>query len=1076
MNKIKFLLVFIMLLSAGLVYAQLRAVRFYDSSGTGQTKAALDPECILVTGSAYTTTNPPSAARWRWQWYKDGGDGVISPLDPVTHGPTGDDVICTGAVDPPNTNGVVGLSPTGAWTPSAITFNPPGSPGGNTTDGDRVFIRIFNNNQIAAATKSMTFTALYTITADALQNITPFVPAYAWGPWTPISVGPTTYNINVTSTPSAEIYIDGVSTGFFTPHTFTQDAGWDGLFTVVLPNYTWDPINYQVTDLAANTDINFDGIYVGTAPPAVDYVSPANGSTTGWVSQMLTWQLAVRDPATSFKVYFGDSATPPFVAEVPAGTYTWATPTLLPAQTYYWQIGAWNTYGETLGPVWSFTTRAEYDPNPATYISPTNGYVFNVLAANLPLDVTLDWEAGAVDGTHPAPTGYRLWVNGAGPTELPASPTEYVLNDLPVGIYNWQINPYYTDPGSRGITEGAPVSVRLSNAKGETTGDIWSFQIVETTIPTYSVLVNTDPEVNADIWINGADSGFDTPYTFNWEEGTDWTIAVQKEHYSFAPASVSIDDLAANQTVTFYSTYIPWIMYDVLVNTDPEVNADIWINGADSGFDTPHTFEWLEGTDWTIAVQKEHYSFAPASVSIDDLAANQTVTFYSTYIPWIIYEVTVQTNIEVNATIWLNGVETTFTTPETFEWLEGTDWTIAVQKEHYSFAPASVSIDNLAADQTVTFISSYIPYIMYDVLVNTDPEVNADIWINGADSGFDTPHTFEWLEGTDWTIDVAKEYYTFSPDNYTIDNLAANQTYTFTWTYEPPTGPVLIDPPNDAMDLVYGNAHLDWDYGTLPTGAYFQVFFGTDPVPGTIIYTGTQTFYNTGMLAPNTMYYWFVRLVLPTGGFMDSPIWHFTTGQTVPVELSSFTAAVTADMFVSLTWVTQSETGVLGYNVYRSENSTSPDLLVNGSIIQAFNTSTQQIYNFVDNQDLETGHVYYYWLENVDLDGYSELHGPISATINEPSTPPITEVSVLNSAYPNPFRVGQSTNIGVSIKEGETGTVTIYNLLGQTVKTYQVGPGSHTLTWNANGNASGIYFYKLSTPSTNVTKKLVIVN
>jgi hypothetical protein len=72
--------------------------------------------------------------------------------------------------------------------------------------------------------------------------------------------------------------------------------------------------------------------------------------------------------------------------------------------------------------------------------------------------------------------------------------------------------------------------------------------------------------------------------------------------------------------------------------------------------------------------------------------------------------------------------------------------------------------------------------------------------------------------------------------------------------------------------------------------------------------------------------------------------------------------------------------------------------------------------------------------------------------------------------------MGASTSIDVNIKAGETGTVTVYNILGQAVKTFKVNQGSHKLNWNAKGCASGIYFYKLSTPTYNATKKLVIVN
>jgi flagellar hook assembly protein FlgD len=48
------------------------------------------------------------------------------------------------------------------------------------------------------------------------------------------------------------------------------------------------------------------------------------------------------------------------------------------------------------------------------------------------------------------------------------------------------------------------------------------------------------------------------------------------------------------------------------------------------------------------------------------------------------------------------------------------------------------------------------------------------------------------------------------------------------------------------------------------------------------------------------------------------------------------------------------------------------------------------------------------------------------------------------------------------------------------VKTFKVSEGTTKINWNgrdAKGNAcgSGIYFYKLSTPSMNQTKKMVIV-
>lgn len=72
------------------------------------------------------------------------------------------------------------------------------------------------------------------------------------------------------------------------------------------------------------------------------------------------------------------------------------------------------------------------------------------------------------------------------------------------------------------------------------------------------------------------------------------------------------------------------------------------------------------------------------------------------------------------------------------------------------------------------------------------------------------------------------------------------------------------------------------------------------------------------------------------------------------------------------------------------------------------------------------------------------------------------------------------TRIAVDIKEGETGTLEIYNIAGQKIKSQTMAAGSHNIDWDgkdASGRqvASGVYYYKLSTGSYTQSRKLVIV-
>lgn len=201
---------------------------------------------------------------------------------------------------------------------------------------------------------------------------------------------------------------------------------------------------------------------------------------------------------------------------------------------------------------------------------------------------------------------------------------------------------------------------------------------------------------------------------------------------------------------------------------------------------------------------------------------------------------------------------------------------------------------------------------------------------------------------------------------------------------------------------------------------------------------------------------------------------------TLPVELSSFNAVLTAQYFVKLTWISQSETNLNGYRVYRSEgNELVSATMITPIIISATNTSSTQVYS-IEDREVAFGNTYWYWLESVENDGSSNFHGPTSVFVEGEVPPVLPQATTMRSAYPNPFKAASTTTIEVAVKEGESGTLTIYNVLGQVVKTYSLNQGIHNLKWNgkdSKGNlcSSGIYFYKLSSPTMNQTKKMVIV-
>ncbi len=93
----------------------------------------------------------------------------------------------------------------------------------------------------------------------------------------------------------------------------------------------------------------------------------------------------------------------------------------------------------------------------------------------------------------------------------------------------------------------------------------------------------------------------------------------------------------------------------------------------------------------------------------------------------------------------------------------------------------------------------------------------------------------------------------------------------------------------------------------------------------------------------------------------------------------------------------------------------------------------------------------------------------------------VPSVFALKQNYPNPFN--PTTTISYDLPEDTKLTLTIYNLLGQKVKTLYAGnqlAGTYQAVWNGTNDrgltvASGIYFYRLETKSFVRTQKMLFI-
>lgn len=104
-------------------------------------------------------------------------------------------------------------------------------------------------------------------------------------------------------------------------------------------------------------------------------------------------------------------------------------------------------------------------------------------------------------------------------------------------------------------------------------------------------------------------------------------------------------------------------------------------------------------------------------------------------------------------------------------------------------------------------------------------------------------------------------------------------------------------------------------------------------------------------------------------GFISTP---------TAITLASFDAqAIPAGIQVD--WATGSERNNLGFNIYRSQTINGLRTRMNSDLISGQGTGVGARYGLLD-AVTETG-TYFYWLEDVDYDEQSKLHGPVTATI-----------------------------------------------------------------------------------------------
>lgn len=119
--------------------------------------------------------------------------------------------------------------------------------------------------------------------------------------------------------------------------------------------------------------------------------------------------------------------------------------------------------------------------------------------------------------------------------------------------------------------------------------------------------------------------------------------------------------------------------------------------------------------------------------------------------------------------------------------------------------------------------------------------------------------------------------------------------------------------------------------------------------------------------------------------------------QTCTVPLAVFLSdfyAVKNGGDIQVTWETTTEQSNRGFNLYRSTNAAAPEQQLNTALIpsQAQGSPSGFLYTWADSAGLVEGQTYWYWLEDVDVNGVTTLHGPVSVVYGSPTAVTLSDV------------------------------------------------------------------------------------
>lgn len=254
-----------------------------------------------------------------------------------------------------------------------------------------------------------------------------------------------------------------------------------------------------------------------------------------------------------------------------------------------------------------------------------------------------------------SPSGARIGIDGV----MTGNTTPAQIPALSAGIHHLSLE-----------KEGyAAYSSPFSIKSGETT------YISATLNKTGIITINSRPQ-KAQIWIDDTDTGKTTPATFRSVAAGTHSITLKKNGYADYTRTIT---LQTGKTVSVYGILVS-TGGRITVTSNPS-GASLFVDGTDTGYQTPRTISGLSPGSHTVLLKKNNYLDWMKEVYVN---AQMTTSVHAGMLPGGTNGSLFVYSNPSGASVYIDGQWSGYQTPKTITGIVAGDHTIALSKPGYN--------------------------------------------------------------------------------------------------------------------------------------------------------------------------------------------------------------------------------------------------------------------------------------------------------------------------------------------------------------------------------------------------------